>query len=317
MVASSLPHSLFFFLVKTGYRSVHRRSGIPFISIILLFLFTAARRAAVEGAVIAESGTAQAAYDVHKVCHVIVHKDDIVHLLAEVQRRYQQHGDRDTAGKARQRGQHDEHEHDAGCTQQPRVGKQNALQHTGDQRSEQNAFEQRDAAVFFLHGRAHYQQQQHIIEKMLPVGMTQHMAKQPDVAQRVPPRGAVHAEQIHGAPAVRPAVCQQHQDGQQKNGKDDRRVILELQLQLALFRKQSFPSQYCWRYPLVCAQYAPMLWPGWFVTSSLRYAARPQAAGCQLSAASTVGYSTSAYQNAVGRPSSTWFTSSTAPSGKR
>ena len=58
-----------------------------------------------------------------KVCHVIVHKDDIVHLLAEVQRRHQQHGDRDAAGKARQRGQHDEHEHDAGRTQQPRVGK--------------------------------------------------------------------------------------------------------------------------------------------------------------------------------------------------
>ena len=270
-----------------------------------------------EGAVIAEGGTAQTAHDVHKVCHVIVHKDDIIHLLAEIQRRHQQHGDRDAAGEARQRGEHDEHEHDAGRTQQPRVGKQDTLQYTGDQRGKQNALEQRDAAVFFLHGRAHHQQQQHIIEKMLPVGMTQHMAEQPDVAQRVPPRGAVHAEKVHGAPAVRPAVCQQHQHGQQKKGKDHRRVILEFQFQLDLFRKQSFPSQYCWRYPLVCAQYAPMLWPGWFVTSSLRYAARPQASGCQLSAASTVGYSTSAYQNAVGRSSSTWFTSSTALSGKR
>ena len=62
----------------------------PVFSIIFLFLFTAARRAAVEGAVIAEGGTAQAAHDVHKVCHVIVHKDDIIHLLAEVQRRHQQ-----------------------------------------------------------------------------------------------------------------------------------------------------------------------------------------------------------------------------------
>lgn len=166
-----------------------------------------------EGAVIAESGTAQTAHDVHKVCHVIVHKDDIIHLLAEIQRRHQQHGDRDAAGEARQRGQHDEHEHDAGRTQQPRVGKQDTLQHTGDQRGEQNALEQRDAAVFFLHGRAHHQQQQHIIEKMLPVGMAQHMTEQPDVAQRVPPRRAVHAEQVHGAPSVRPAVCQQHQHG--------------------------------------------------------------------------------------------------------
>ena len=55
-------------------------------------LSAAARRVAMEGTVIAEGGAAQAAYDVHKVCHVIVHKDDIVHLLAEVQRRHQQHG---------------------------------------------------------------------------------------------------------------------------------------------------------------------------------------------------------------------------------
>ena len=260
----------FFFLVKPGYRSIRGRSGIPFLPIILLFLSAAARRAAMERAVVAKGGTAQPAHDVHKVCHVVVHKDDIIHLLTEVQRRHQQHGDRDAAGKACQRGQHDEHEHDTGCAQQPCVGEQDALQDTGDQRGKQNALEQRDAAVFFLHWRTHHQQQQHIIEKMLPVCMAQHMTEQPDVAQRVPPRGTVHAKQVHGAPAVRPAVCQQHQHGQQKKGKDHRRVILKLQLQLDLFRKQSFPSQYCGRYPLVFAQYAPMLCPGWFVTSSLR-----------------------------------------------
>lgn len=91
---------IFFFLVKTGYRSVHGRAGIPFLSVILLFLSAAAHRAAVEGAVVAEGGTAQATHDVHKVCHVIVHKDDIIHLLAEIQRRHQQHGDRNAAGKA-------------------------------------------------------------------------------------------------------------------------------------------------------------------------------------------------------------------------
>ena len=65
-------------------------------------LSAAARRAAMEGTVITEGSAAQAAHDVHKVCYVIVHKDDIIHLLAEVQRRHQQHGDRDAAGKARQ-----------------------------------------------------------------------------------------------------------------------------------------------------------------------------------------------------------------------
>ena len=72
-----------------------------------------------EGTVIAEGGAAQAAHDVHKICYVIVHKDDIIHLLAKVQRRHQQHGDRDAAGEARQRGEHDKHEHDAGRPSSP------------------------------------------------------------------------------------------------------------------------------------------------------------------------------------------------------
>ena len=195
-----------------------------------------------EGTVITEGGTAQTAHDVHKVCHVIVHKDDIVHLLAEVQRRHQQHGDRDAAGKARQRGQHDEHEHDAGRTQQPRVGKQDALQHAGDQRGKQNALEQRDAAVFFLHGRAHHQKQQHIVEKMFPVCMAQHMAEQPDVEQRVLERRAVDAEQMHGGPAAGPVVEEQHQKRQQKKGEDHRGVVLKLQLESCLFRNDTILS---------------------------------------------------------------------------
>ena len=224
-----MSHSLFFFLVKTGYQSVHRRSGIPFVSIILLFLFTAARRAAMEGTVIAEGGAAQAAHDVHKVCHVIVHKDDIVHLLAKVQCRHQQHGDRDAAGKARQRGQHDEHEHDAGRTQQPRVGEQDALQHAGDQRGEQNALEQRDAAVFLLHGRAHHQQQHHVSHIVAVVGMAQHMAHQPEIGQGIGEGGAVDAEKSGGGPAAGEVSGDQSRQGQKSEGEHHRGVILHPQ----------------------------------------------------------------------------------------
>lgn len=77
--------------------------------------------AAVQGAVIAECRAAKAAHDVHEIGHIVVHKNDVIHLLAEVQRRHQQHGDRDAAGESRQRRQHDEHEHDAGRAQQPRA----------------------------------------------------------------------------------------------------------------------------------------------------------------------------------------------------
>ena len=50
-----------------------------------------------EGTVIAEGGAAQAAHDVHKVGDVVPHKDDIIHLLAQVEHRHQQHGNRDTS----------------------------------------------------------------------------------------------------------------------------------------------------------------------------------------------------------------------------
>ena len=171
-----------------------------------------------------------------------MHEDDVVHLLAEVQRRYQQHGDRDAAGKARQRRQHDEHEHDARRPQQPGAGEQHALQHAGDQRREQDAAQQGLAAVFFLHGRAHHQQQQHVVQKVLPPGVAQHMAEQPDVEQRVLERRAVDAEQVHGGPAAGPVVEEQHQKRQQKKGEDHRGVVLKLQLESCLFRNDTILS---------------------------------------------------------------------------
>ena len=41
---------------------------------------------------------AHTAHDVHEVRHIIVRKDDIIHLLAQIQCRHQQHGHRDAAG---------------------------------------------------------------------------------------------------------------------------------------------------------------------------------------------------------------------------
>ena len=127
----------------------------------------------------------------HEVRHIIVRKDDIIHLLAQIQCRHQQHGHRDAAGEARQRCQHDEHEHDARSPQQGGMGEEHTLQNTRDERREQDALEQGTAAVFFFHRRADDQQQEHIVQEMIPAGMAQHMAEQPDIEQRVFERGAV------------------------------------------------------------------------------------------------------------------------------
>ena len=64
---------------------------------------------------------------------------------------------------------------------------------------------------FFFHWRANNEQQQHVIQKVIPAGMAQHMAEQPDVEQRVLQRGAVDTEQMHRRPPVRPLVEEQHQ----------------------------------------------------------------------------------------------------------
>ena len=80
------------------------------------------------------------------------------------------------------------------------------------------------------------EEQEHIIQEMIPAGMAQHMAEQPDIEQRVFERGAVDAEQVHGRPAVRPLAQKEHQERQQKKGEDHRRVVLQLQRKFSTFR---------------------------------------------------------------------------------
>ena len=44
-----------------------------------------------QGVEVAEPRAADAAHDVHEVGDIVMHEDDIVHLLAQIQRRHQQH----------------------------------------------------------------------------------------------------------------------------------------------------------------------------------------------------------------------------------
>ena len=87
---------------KSGLRS-RKIYGIFPLTVPVRCTGSAAAFAAGQREIVAEGRAAQPAHDVHEVGHVVVHEDDVVHLLAEVQRRHQQHGDRDAAGEARQR----------------------------------------------------------------------------------------------------------------------------------------------------------------------------------------------------------------------
>ena len=70
--------------------------------------------------------------DVHKVGDVVRDKQNIIYLLAEVQRTDQQQRDWHAAvAAARQTGQHDKDKHNAGRPQQRRAGEQHALQNAG------------------------------------------------------------------------------------------------------------------------------------------------------------------------------------------
>ena len=66
---------------------------------------------------------------------------------------------------------------------------------------------------------------------MIPAGMTQHMAEEPDVEQRVFPRRAVDAEQVHGRPALAPLPQKEHQQAEQKKGQGDGRIVLQLKFE--------------------------------------------------------------------------------------
>ena len=146
----------------------------------------------------------------HEVGHVVPHKDDVIDLLAQIERRHQQHGDGDAAREAGQGCQHDEHEDNARRAQQRRAGEQRTLQNARDEGREQDAFEQGQAAVLFFHRRADDEEKQHIVQEMVPAAVAQHMAEEPDVKQRVFQRGTVDAEQMGGRPAAGVLAQEQH-----------------------------------------------------------------------------------------------------------
>ena len=109
------------------------------------------------------------------------------------------------------------------------MGEEHTLQNTRDERREQDTLEQGAAAVFFLHRRADDQQQEHIVQEMIPAGMAQHMAEEPDVKQWVFQRTAIDAEQVLCGPAACPLPQEQSPQGEQKKGQDHRRIVLQLQ----------------------------------------------------------------------------------------
>ena len=94
------------------------------------------------------------------------------------------------------------------------MGKESTLQDARDEGREQDAPQQRHTAVFFLHRRADDEEKEHIVQKMIPAAVPQHMAEEPDVEQRVPEGGAIDAEQVGGGPAARPLAQEEHSQRQ-------------------------------------------------------------------------------------------------------
>ena len=82
---------------------------------------------------------AGAADDVHKGGYIVLHEQNIIYLLAQVERTDKDQSDRNTAVPAAgQAGQHDEHKYNAGGTQQGGGGEQHALQNARHKRSHED-----------------------------------------------------------------------------------------------------------------------------------------------------------------------------------
>ena len=87
----------------------------------------------------------------------------------------------------------------------------------------------RSLLPYFLPSGPMTKKQQDVAHKMVPIGVAQYMAYQPDIEQRVLHGGAVYAEQMASGPSIGPTVQQQYKDAQQREGQDDRGVILQPQ----------------------------------------------------------------------------------------
>ena len=80
--------------------------------IVLLLLFFAMP---LQGQAKVKGCAAQAADDVHKVGYIVLHEQNIIYLLAQVECTDKDQSDRNTAVPAAgQAGQHDEHKYNAG-----------------------------------------------------------------------------------------------------------------------------------------------------------------------------------------------------------
>ena len=104
------------------------------------------------------------------------------------------------------------------------MGEEDEVHQTRHQRRDGDGPNHRAAAVFLLQPRADQQQQQHIAHVVLIAGVTQHVAEEADVGQRISQGGAVDGEELGGGRAVCPLAQQQRDEAQQGEGQDHRRV---------------------------------------------------------------------------------------------
>ena len=124
----------------------------------------------------AQANSADAANDMDEIGDIVSDKEDGVHLLPKIHERHQdQRNGNLSRFRAGERRQHDEHEHDPADSQKERMGKENELQEPGDQRGGGDTDGDRPASIQFLQRRSHYQEQQHVAEKVGHTGVSEDM----------------------------------------------------------------------------------------------------------------------------------------------
>ena len=139
----------------------------------------------------------------HKVGYIVLHEQNIIYLLSQVERTDKDQSDRNTAVPAAgQAGQHDEHKYNAGGTQQGGGGEQHALQNARHKRSHEDTAQQGAAAVALLQRGRDDKEKQQVAYKVVPACMAQHMTKQPDKKQRIRQRRTIDAEKRIGRPPI-------------------------------------------------------------------------------------------------------------------
>ena len=163
--------------------------------------------------------------DMRQVGDIVPDRDTIPDLLAQVDQRHQDRGQRDLPfPELRKGGQQDEGEYHAAGPQEPGTGKQHIVNQGGDHRGHGDHKQQFLCPVFFLKRRPQQQDISHVAHQVREARVPQHMGEQADIGHRIGKGGGVGGKDHGYAFPAGQLVKDRDQGAQERKRQHQRRI---------------------------------------------------------------------------------------------